>query len=228
MKNQFFGDNRDLLKYDLILSVVNGVDQIEQFTFIPMLTEDSGDHGNQIDRRIARAGYNNIKLINYLDKCIKNNKRNIIEIKRYYKNEGVRSFIYRENEYFQHSSRVNYFSNIPITYLRKSLILVDPDNGLEIKHSDEKHIFYSEINDLYGRMNKNSILMIFQFFPRQKRDEYIRRRVSELRDITGNMPRYISDNVIIFFFLTKNDGTKNKLFELLKDYASQYERLFFG
>lgn len=228
MKNQFFGDNRDLFKYDLILSVVKGFDQVGQFTFIPMLTEDSGDHGNQIDRRLARAGYNNIKLINYLDKCIKNNKRNIIEIKRYYNNEGMRSFIYRENEYFQHSSRVKYFSNIPMTYLRNSLILVDPDNGLEIKRSDEKHIFYAEINDLYGRMNGNSILMIFQFFPRQKREEYIRRRVNELKDRNYDMPRYISDNVIIFFFLAKNDGIRNNLFGLFKDYASQYERLYFG
>ena len=55
MKNQFFGDNRDLFKYDLILSVVKGVDQIRQFTFIPMLTKDYGNHGNQINRRIARA-----------------------------------------------------------------------------------------------------------------------------------------------------------------------------
>jgi hypothetical protein len=81
MKNQFFGDNRDLFKYDIIYQIVQRIGQIRHFTFIPMLTEDSGNHGNQIERKQAKAGFNNRELQKDLDKCINSNERNISKIK---------------------------------------------------------------------------------------------------------------------------------------------------
>ena len=40
MKNQYFGDNRDLFKYDLFLKIIQKTDSVNRFTFIPMLTPD--------------------------------------------------------------------------------------------------------------------------------------------------------------------------------------------
>jgi hypothetical protein len=84
MTNQFFGDNRDLFKYDLVSEIVSSINSINQFSFIPMLTKDYGSHGNQINRDKAKAGFKNLKLKNYLDKCILNGKRNILCIKEYF------------------------------------------------------------------------------------------------------------------------------------------------
>jgi hypothetical protein len=89
MRNQFFGDNRDLFKYDLIREIINGINNINNFTFIPMLTKNSGQHGNQTDRKKAKAGFQNINLMSYLDNCIKQERRNIIEIKNYFEKEGI-------------------------------------------------------------------------------------------------------------------------------------------
>lgn len=48
MKNQYFGDTRDLFKYDLILELLLENDFLERFTFIPMLTEDTENlHGRR-------------------------------------------------------------------------------------------------------------------------------------------------------------------------------------
>jgi hypothetical protein len=77
-------------------------------------------------------------------------------------------------------------------------------------------------------MNENSVLMIFQFFPREKRKQYIDRRIEELKNITEDIALYISDNVIIFFFLTKNDIIKSQLKKLIKKYACEYSSLYYG
>jgi hypothetical protein len=227
MRNEFFGDNRDLFKYDLIKEVILGIQTINNFTFIPMLTKDIGKHGNQIDRNKAKAGFKNMELTTYLDNCIDNDRRNIIEISGYYKKNNIRINIYKESIYFENRTRQEYFRDIPVDLLIKSLVFVDPDNGLEIKKSDKKHILYKEIADIFNRM-ENSILMIFQFIPREKHKEYIERRSNELNQITGYMPIFISDDVIIFFFLTKNDELKEKSTGILKKYKNNYENLFYG
>jgi hypothetical protein len=85
MRNQFFADNRDLFKYDLILEIVSTINLLNQFFFIPMLTQDHGTHGNQINRHKAKAGFENSSLRNYLDECILKEHRNICHIINYFK-----------------------------------------------------------------------------------------------------------------------------------------------
>ncbi len=61
MKNQYFGDKRDLFKYDLALRVCQKLGL--GFTFIPMLTApDNRTDGNQIDYENAKAGYKDLAL----------------------------------------------------------------------------------------------------------------------------------------------------------------------
>lgn len=47
MKNRYFGDRNDFLKYDLVLNLIEKTDNLKCFTFLPMLTQDdgSGDGG---------------------------------------------------------------------------------------------------------------------------------------------------------------------------------------
>ena len=40
MNRQFFGDTRDLFKYDLVRHVMKALPVFDSFTFIPMLTEE--------------------------------------------------------------------------------------------------------------------------------------------------------------------------------------------
>jgi len=71
MKNQYFGDNRDLFKYDLIIEILTKGEFIRHFTFIPMLTEDDDTkHGGKTNRNEAKAGTKNIELKNFLNKCV--------------------------------------------------------------------------------------------------------------------------------------------------------------
>ncbi len=223
MKNQYFGDNRDLFNYDLVMQIMRA-GLVDHFTFIPMLTKpDNTKHGGKTDRTKAKAGTKNKELMNFLDKCVREGRRNIKELEGFFQKEAIRMTIYAKDKYFTREHRQEYFKQIGDGLLRKSLIFVDPDKGLEVKNSTEQHILYSEVKDLYRRMDKSSVLMIAQFFPRQPRQEYLNWRCEELKEkITSDWPICIDDGDIIFFFLTKNQTLEESLIKVIKVYMECY------
>lgn len=225
MKNQYFGDDRDLFKYDLVMQIITSR-VADHLTFIPMLTEpDNTKEGNQ---RKARAGTGNLKLKSFLDRCVEEGRRNIKELESFFKKRGVKATIYSKDCYFpkDKEKRKKYFKQIQDKLLHKSLILVDPDIGLEgdkLERSREKYILYSEIGYLYERMDRSSILMIFQYRPRLEKWEDCRQRIRKrLKKEVGNLPIYISEDPVIFFFLTKNDSRRDSVSTTLRSYAESY------
>ncbi|MBN2186194.1 MAG: hypothetical protein JW732_01940 [Dehalococcoidia bacterium] len=239
MKKQYLGDIRDLFKYDLIQRILKEMSSLQKFTFIPMLTENENDSergdGNKRDfdraKKGGRPGANNGKLMEVLKgyKEMDAKERDFTEIEKHFKSEGIEMLLYEDkrHEYFDHRPGDEYFKNIPENLLHRSLVFVDPDIGLQIKNSTEKHLLYSEVEDLYRRMGKDSILMIYQHFPqaRVSHEEYSPEgRSNDLRKFTRCLPIYISDNEIIFFLLTKNDELKNQLERIISKYKRDYQK----
>lgn len=230
MKNQYFGDLRDLFKFDLIRYIMKGASTLQSCTFIPMLTKnDKRGDGNKrnFDRaeQEGRPGTKNNELMEFLEKYkeIDRDKRDFTEIKNYFNLEHIEMNIYEGHDgYFDHKKRDEYFSNLPEKFPHKSLVFVDPDIGLKIKNSTEKHLLYREVKGLYDRMDKDSILMIFQHFPREDHKEYLRRRANALKELTGDLPICISDNEIIFFLLTKSDELRSQLERIISEYERDY------
>ena len=224
MKNQYFGDNKDLWKYDLVMEILRA-GLVEHFTFVPMLTKPDGtNHGGKADRRHARAGTRNKELANFLDECINSGQKDIKPMVGFFQRYGIKMTIYYGKDgYFSHRKRQSYFAGIENELLSKSLILVDPDNGLEVKSSGEKHLLYSEVKALYERMDKASTLMVYQYFPRASRPDYLNSRMQELKDkVSGDYPVCAYDNKIAFFFLTKNESLEHELIHVIGDYSKRY------
>ncbi len=72
-------------------------------------------------------------------------------------------------------------------------------------------------------MNKDSILMLFQHFPRQPRQQYLNARAEELKEkVCGDYPICIDDNEVIFFFLTKDESLEHSLMHIIQEYAEGY------
>ncbi len=230
MKNQYFGDVRDLFKYDLVQQMMLGTRRLNRFLFIPMLTMPDGRaDGGRTDYLKARAGTRNRDLLEYLHGCVEEGRRDIHEITPFFKKKGIETVIYGDGlEPFNQRDRADYFAGVDEGLLYSSLILLDPDIGLEVKDADEKHLMYSEVKQLYKRMRYSSLLMIFQYLPRENRPTYLYRRCMELKALTGDEPLHISDNEIIFFFLTKNNSLKQDITRVLKEYARGYSDLQLG
>lgn len=224
MKNQYFGDNKDLFTYDLAYWIQQA-GLVNHFTFIPMLTmPDGSSDGSKTDRTKAGVGTQHQKLVDFLDECVRENRRDIRQLERFFSEHEQRMTIYSgKDRYFSHRKRQEYFNGIRIELLLDSLILVSPDNGLEVNRSRERHLLFSEVKDLYQRMAPSSILMIFQHFPRQDHHEYLHRRAEELAEkVCGEVPLSIDDNEAIFFFLTKDEEFEDDLAHLLEHYAKEY------
>lgn len=224
MKNQYFGDNKDLFKYDLAYWIQRA-GLVSHFTFIPMLTApDDSSHGGKTDREKASVGTQNRELVDFLDKCVRENKRDIRQLERFFSERKQRMTIYSgKDKYFTHPKRQEYFSGIRVELLLDSLICIDPDNGLEVTRSRERHLLFSEAKNLFMRMAPSSILMIFQHFPRQDHHEYLHRRAEELAEkVGGEIPLSIDDNEAIFFFLTKDEELEEDLAHLLEHYTEEY------
>jgi hypothetical protein len=236
MKNEYFADIRDLFKYDLILELLLANKSVNNFTFIPMLTKsESNSYGGKINYSQAKAGVQRVELKRFLERCLKEGKRNISELNNFFKEcpltKTLSLTIYKQNEYFSHITREEYFKKIERKLLTRSVILVDPDIGLEVKSMkgrEEKYITYREVKLLYDRMDNISVLVIFQFIPRVKRDGYFFKICRKLKEkVTKTQPiYYISDNQIVFFILTKGIRSRRTAAETLNKYASRYNLIF--
>ena len=223
MKNQYFGDNKDLFTYDLIWQILQA-GLVEHFTFIPMLTRnDDKGHGEKYHRDKAKVGKKNKELVGFLDKCIRDGKRNIEQLAGFFAQSEIEMTIYGKDRHFSHQQRREYFEQIGNELLSNSLIFVDPDIGLEVKKSGEEHVLYAEVKNLYERMDKSSILMLYQYFPRVPRQQYLNMRMEELKEkVAGNWPVCIDDNEVVFFFLTRDESLEHSLTHLISDYAEDY------
>jgi len=231
MKNQYFGDTRDLFKYDLILELLLRSNP-KRFTFIPMLTEDEPNtYGEKIDYSRAKAGTRRVVLRSFLERCLKNDRRNIKELERFFRSnklpKKVELTIYERNSYFSDKTRKEYFSAIKRFLLARSVTLVDPDIGLEVKSMkgrEEKYIKYEEVKLLYDQMDKHSVLVIFQFIPRVNRERYFSKISDRLKKkVVGEFPVYfISDSQIAFFILAKGRKLRKSCEDIIYAYASFY------
>lgn len=230
MKNQYFGDTRDLFKYDLILELLLKNDFLERFTFIPMLTEDTQNrHGGRTNYDHARAGTQREELRSFLARCIVENRRNIRELERFESKlpRKVDFTIYRKKEYFSHEARARYFNEIGERLLSRAAIPIDPDVGLEVKSMrgrEQNYIAYAEVELLFNRMDRNSVLIVFQFIPRVKRGPYFSQIGRKLKNaVDSSSVLYISDNQVAFFLLTKDMGVQRQVMNTINEYRRTYK-----
>jgi len=230
----FFGDARDLFKFDLVRHIMKAFPDLVSFTFIPMLTEEGSVTGTRkaaakdlgFARKKGRAGTRNRTLMDDLGRL-----QEIDDDLEYFR--GIRSYFRKENiivdvlheDTFSHEHRVNYFRKVFEKFPENSLIFLDPDTGLEVRNPTQRHLLFDEVKKIYGRMDNRSLLMIYQHLPRVTRAGYIEKRCRELAAVTRSRPETITDNEIVFFILTKNPLQKTRLCAVLGDYADKYNTL---
>jgi hypothetical protein len=235
MNRQFFGDTRDLFKYDLVRHIMKALPLFDSFTFIPMLTEEEPVKKKSTARdfekatKHGRAGSQNQDLIAHMERLqeIDDDLEYFQTVGAYFRKENILVDIL-DSSPFSHEKRARYFNNITAHLPKKSLIFLDPDIGLEESRPSKKHLLFDEVKKIFGRMDTKSALMIYQHFPREKRDVYIRRRCTELHDLTGTCPVTITDNEIVFFFLVDDPRLQEKLEGVLSLYADTYPVLNSG
>ena len=234
MNRMFFGDTRDLFKFDLVRHIMKAFPDLLNFTFVPMLTEEVSATGTRKTRakdlglaqKKGRAGTQNVDLMETMGRL-----QEIDDDLEYF--HGVRSYFKKEHiivdvlhrDTFSHEHRVNYFNKMFENFPVNSLIFLDPDTGLEVKNPTRRHLLFDEVKKIFDRMDHQSVLIIYQHLPRVTRAGYIQKRCRELAALTHSQPETITDNEIVFFILIKNPQLKTRLCAVLGDYADRYNTL---
>jgi len=234
MNRLYFGDTRDLFKFDLVRHIMKAVPAFDSFTFIPMLTGTDGGSRNKKSlgkdlakaRKAGKAGSQNQDLVAQMEHLqeIEDDLKYFQHIREYFNKEHILAHIFSEQT-FSHKDRSRYFGQILTHIPQKSLIFLDPDTGIEGDKPTEKHLLFEEIKQITNSMDNRSIVMIYQHFPRIKHDGYVRQRCSQLNQLTGMVPLTITDNEILFFLLVKNEKFKKEMEEVLERYANSYPHL---
>jgi hypothetical protein len=223
VKNQNFGENRDLLKFDLVCEIMRaGLE--DRFVYVPMLTEDEERKEEpHICRHDAVGGVGNKDLLNFLDECVINEKRNVGQLEGFFQKCGINGSIYGKDEIFVHEDRRSYFMGLSKEQLTRSLILIDPDKGLDDEENDAGNLLYSDLRNLFVRMDEESILMFTQRFPDDMFNEYLGLVTEEIKDqIFGTQPLSLDDQDSMIFFITKSSSILSRLMQLLSNYTRQY------
>jgi hypothetical protein len=207
---------------------------LESFTFIPMLTEEEGHSKKKKSSALdlgkaaknGKAGSQNKELMEYMGKLqeIDDDMDYFSGIQSYFKKENILVDVLHTDR-FAHEHRVNYFKKMFDKFPQKSLIFLDPDTGLEVKNPTQRHLLFEELKKIYDAMDSYSILMIYQHFPREQHDGYVRHRCTQLHEFIDETPITITDNEIVFFLITKNKKLKEQLEVVLETYANTYPAL---
>lgn len=235
MNRQFFGDTRDLFKYDLVRHVMKALPVFDSFTFIPMLTEEEAGKKKGAAKdfekatKLGKAGSQNKDLISHMERLqeIDDDLEYFQTIGAYFKKENIILDILHPHP-FTHEARNQYFDNILTHFPKRSLLFLDPDIGLEETKPSKKHLLFDEVEKIFEKLDLQSVLMIYQHFPRKKHEEYVRQRCTEMYQLTGTHAITITDNEIVFFFLVKNPRLHQSLDDVLSLYADTYPMLSSG
>ena len=138
----------------------------------------------------------------------------------------IEYYPYKDDKYFSHEKREQYFNDVEPSFLNESVILIDPDNGFEVKSmrsgNGHKYLKYNELSEVYGRMSSNSLVLVYQHIPRVKREDHFAQVGQRIRRfINTRNPICLTDNSIAFFITAKTDALLDRTWAVLTNYAKE-------
>jgi hypothetical protein len=176
MKPEWYGDNRDLVKWTVILqtAVNNLIDEIIWVAYY----RDAKYPRIKIDGHY----YELPKEIEHLFR----NPNTVTKIDSFHGNKvNIRALFDEWNK----KNRNTYHSKIVSTVEKLSqryILFLDPDTGIQPKVPSEKHVSHDEILMLWEKLSIGSILIIYQHKPqRTKGNNWIVDKKAKLADILG-------------------------------------------
>ena len=198
MKDQYFGDARDYLKYHLLEELIGNVPRLRQLVCVWMLTApDSTGEGNI--RFQPNPSLPELSL--FLQNRVDGGERRVRCLRQYFAGRGIEYAPWGdEPPYFANSSRDSYFATIPSDFLEDALIFLDPDVGLTWKDPTPKHLTYAELIGLRSRIGRDSITVVYQHF--QRRPRFWDTMASNLRAGTKSYVGYVAEPAVGFFVIT--------------------------
>ena len=204
MKLQYLGDSKDSFKWDYHDYLLKEMDY-PVFNIILMMTPD--DQSN--DGKSHPALFPARKVI--IDFChdlrSKRDINLIFDLPRRTSSDYTIN-LHKPEMVLTNVNRNIYFSGL--TKKQNQLLFLDPDNGFEPKHSNEKHILFSDIVNILEQITEDSVISVFHHFrriPFQKDFEQIRNKLLNCYSSA------IYWNYLMFVCISKSQRAINKVLD---------------
>lgn len=234
MKNQYFGDKRDLFKFDLLLDLM-ATGRFRQLSYIPMLTEFDPTSKEGLLRPKAMGSYNP-DLFEFLSSEGKSAQRNIGLWREFFaakKRFTYRAYRDRYDDY-TYASRANYFRAIKDSDLRSSCVFIDPDIGVERgslkqmkRYGVDRYLFVENIEGLVRR-SENSAFIVYQHLQRHaaKRLMNIAEHVDVLCSRLGvDAIPFVRQHDLAFYAIATDRELSRDVAKTFSGYAEKHGRL---
>lgn len=246
MKNQYFGDKRDFIKYSLIADVLKHHPELSTFAFIPMLTKD--DSTNEGNVRKYRCESRDEGVHKFL---LENQKNKSIKLWRgFFGNKYPdRSYMVgnldetpaqnSKAQYFEHYKRQDYFAGITKWKTNSALVFIDADIGIQPVNNRtwgriinkpekaEKYILRSEIELLANHIS-DSVLMIYQHLQNDKRKhkDQAEEKLTVLSGFFGGNASSVRCNDVQYLFASRDSSHQRAINVTLERHASTNKMTF--
>jgi len=239
MKNQYFGDKRDFIKYSLIVDVLGHRPEMGTFVFVPMLTKD--DPTNEGNVRHYECGSRDGRVFEFLQ--ADQEKKDIRNWRTFFDGTHFPNIKYindLDEAPFTHENRENYFQRVPLQDINNALVFIDPDIGIQpenkrtwgriVNHPEkaEKYILKSDIKRLAKSIPDSTALMVYQHLQRNRH-----RHKAQAEEKLGVLSEFFGDNAssvrcsdVQYLFASKSTSVQQAIDTTLKEHASRNEMTF--
>ncbi|MEQ1858425.1 MAG: hypothetical protein ABMA13_00660 [Chthoniobacteraceae bacterium] len=188
MKESWYGDKRDLLKWSAVLQLCKQ-HEVDVVFHIAMLTH-SAAHEFEIDG-------NRFPVVDPVWKHF----RSLRNVERLFGSPKLHIF----EQGFTHAKRRSYFDDaleeLKLLTGRK-LVLIDPDTGLAPKSASEKHVRADECQAIWENLASGDLLLLYQHQWRE--NQWRQRVVAKMREalnfshvIRVEAPGFASDVILV-------------------------------
>lgn len=228
MKNQYFADQRDFLKYDLLVELVENTPGVCRLTSIPMLTPN--DDTGEGDVLTYVMGSRRPDIYHFLRYCLARGDRNIRNLRTLFQGRHYAYYCHREDCPYSYESRREYFTSVPSRALQDAVVFVDPDTGIETSTDAYmrgkgigRYLFWDDIIQLCSRMNGPSVLVLYQHLQRNA-DLVVQNMRDKSIALCGriNVPSVsvLDDGDVAYVIASRSPGTMAHLAQSLPAYAA--------
>ena len=188
MKNQYVGDINDYRKYGL-LRILTGFGAIPAAVCWMLTDDDDRPDGRKLgylQEPEKWRGYDP-DLYGGLQRLVNGRKRSIAAVENASVLPGA--VFHSELLVDDKEQRRRYFENLAGALNAEiPLVFFDPDNGLEItsvRRGNKESCRYLYLDEVAHVYTQGRSVLVYQHFPRRKRQAYIAERAAQLRDACG-------------------------------------------
>lgn len=220
MKDQYFGDKRDYFTYDVLERLASDVPDIRQLTCVWMLTPPDATGQGRVpfvpdpELRELTAFFRS-----RLDSGDRNQTR-VGEMRTYFEGRPFRFFSYRDDrEDFGRATRTEYFASIPDEALRRSVVFLDPDVGMEPGLGNAKHLRFGELAGVQERMDEPSVAVVLQYARRVT--EFWTLMAKQLWERLHRPLAYIAEPPLALYVLTSSSPRREAALDVLRGIAAR-------